>query len=68
MKKDIMIKTLQSPIVHADIKLKDGNIIRFGRDASIIQYQERHFECVGSMNFYGMQFKYSDVASIEVFA
>lgn len=66
MKKELMIRTLQSPIQRANIHLKNSSIILFGFDTHIITYNERSFTCSGG-GCNNMSFNYSDVKSIEVF-
>lgn len=67
MKKSTMIKTLESPISRADIKLKDGQIIFYGFSTQIITYNDRFFTYFIIDSYKNMQTKYSDVKSIEVF-
>lgn len=68
MKKELMIRTLQSPINRANIKMKDGFIILFGHDVHIITYNERTFCCDANKILNGINFQYSEVKSIEVFS
>lgn len=67
MKKELMIKTLQSPISKANIWLTDDRVIQFGFNVHIIIYHSRFFTCDASKEWVGKQIKYSEVESIEVF-
>ncbi len=67
MKKSTMIRALQDT-KKANINFKDGFIIFFGVDVFLISHNEKSFCCSDNEVLKKVNFKYSEVKSVEVFA